>query len=214
MHGIWRRLFKRVRTRSPLSTGPFFIPVYFLVIFGRKRSQLTVAFVEQLNAEIQPTDREDDDAVSASTFFTCFSVFQENSDGTANEDLLVPLLGASHSFLHYISNSNLQRIAMECLEKMNKHFAEGYTWNSEDTMGKYLCPGLGWEVRPDETGPNVLTTTDMSRIAGLWRSDLECSDDPGPLLDVMEMAWFYKKAARLVHHTEVRKHIITSCQKE
>ena len=214
MHPLWKRLFQRKTHRLELNASQSAVPAFFLLIVGQKRSRLTIedlCRLEETNGllpEFTQTLEDVEDGSSVDSFFTCVSTFEDQGTNETQLDLRMPLLGASHAFGHYISHKNLKCLATEALDKMNRHFEEGQTYNDEDAMGKYLCPGLGWEVHPDEVGPQVLTVEHMNKIAGHWKNDVECSDDPGMLVDVMEMPWVYKKAARLVQYSEVTLHSI------
>lgn len=206
MHELWIRLFQRTAAKRNLRSFPNALPVYFLIIVGKKRTRLTVQHLRCLQEgggdEEVISEATEMETASGFSFYTCLSNFRDERTG-AETDVTVPLLELRHRFVHYISHSNLQRLATESLEKMHKHFSQGHAWNDQDTMGKFLCPGLGWEVRPDEIGSNLVTAKDLSHMTGYWKNDQNFSDDPGILVDVMEMPWFFKKASKLLNYTQV-----------
>jgi len=202
MHSFWKRLFQRTAVTRDFEP-PSSLPIYLFVVFGKKRTRLTSQHLRSL----QDDSHQVADAVveaevaSVYSFYSCLSNFQDEVTGKET-DLRVPLLGATHQFPHYISHSHLRQLAREAFEKMQRHFSEGHAWNDQDTMGKYLCPGMGWEVHPDEVGPNVLTPAFFKKLTGYWKVDFECGDDMSPMVDVMEMPWFFKKVAKFAQYSQ------------
>lgn len=68
---------------------------------------------------------------------------------------------------------------------------------------KVGLPGLASIPRADEVGPDVKTIEELKVMNGVWVRDSSKSDDPGPLCDVMELPWIYKRALKISSQAEV-----------
>eukprot|EP00210_Caulerpa_lentillifera_P004777 g4561.t1 len=207
----WKRLFERQGVHREPETNST-VGKYFVFLLGRRRKVLTSERLLELEASLEHEIREleedetrelEEDRKSHLSYQTCVSIFDEvfsNPEIGTSSPVCQPI--ADLTFGHYISKSRLGRIACEILEKMNRHFSEEQCWK-EDIAKKYLSPGIGWEVRDDEQGPDVVSLSRFDNFQGLWRTDHDCSDDNSMMIDIMEMPWIYKKATKLIQYTEV-----------
>lgn len=199
---FWRRLFERRGVhREPSEKAP--VVTYFLRLHGRRRKVLTTERLLELEESLQKEIRElEEDETSHQSFQTCVSNFEvEELTNGASSPSHLPI--ADLTFGHYISKSRLGHMACEILEKMNQHFSSFQSWQGDETQ-KYLSPGIGWEEREDERGPDVLSPSRFDCFKGMWRNDFDCSDDTSMMIDLMEMPWIYKKATKLIQYTEVK----------
>lgn len=198
MDDFWRSLFRRttVRRRSNTTNA---LPSYSFVIYGSKR-KLTPQLLRDVE-NVENHKEEEDDASSSSSFYSCRSYFQDN----VLCDSTVASLQLEHGFEHYLSRSAIKSLSLQLWNKMKRHFEDKAGWSDDDTMNKYLCPGIGWEAQMDEIDPNVKTIDDARRISGNWKTIVEESDDPTIIADIMGLPWIFKTANKLIQYIEVTK---------